>query len=553
MGRIFLSYYTKPGVLDEHGRPRRFYTEGLTIEWTDTHGRTRHRKGGATAKQAEKALRKAEAEVLDERNSLPTGRRLADMPCEELAEAYLAAQKPHVSAAHLVNVTYRIRAVLAGTKAARLGNLTAERVESFLTVLAEGDPIPATSTINGYLQAVKAMLAWGVARRLLPFNPLAALKPWKVTVRRHARRAVSEDDAARLMAAALAGPTRRRARAYKGGRMPLAVQAECARLGRRNALAYRLMLTAGLRLNEVRELRWVSVDLEAGSLFLCGDKGDKLTGRPTDKEIPLPPETAEALAAWRAETDPADDSAYVLRVPVKLVETLNEDLVAAGLARRIPLDAKGNPVELDAQGRPPDPTQQIARWKTAKADGAGRVLDCHALRHTFGTWLGKRPDVDPKTVQALMRHKNPALTFGVYVHKDRGRMRAAAESMPSLKPRPEAGEEQARKTGTDDAPVVVGTARDCTKAQPAPTSNQQGGEGSGGTSSDVEPYRAAVSHSQPEDPGSNPGGDTNKRCRWRRQRQNAAWQENPSRSPISFNECPSRCSSTIFCSRQRST
>ena len=73
-----------------------------------------------------------------------------------------------------------------------------------------------------------------------------------------------------------------------------------------------------------------------------------------------------------------------------------------------------------------------AKWKIDKRDAAGRVLDLHALRHTFGTRLGRMPGVDPKSVQTLMRHSDPRLTFGIYVHSDKARLQAAVAALPSL-------------------------------------------------------------------------------------------------------------------------
>lgn len=60
------------------------------------------------------------------------------------------------------------------------------------------------------------------------------------------------------------------------------------------------------------------------------------------------------------------------------------------------------------------------------------MLDLHALRHTCGTWLGNRADVNPKTVQEFMRHRDFRFTFRVYVHRDDRALAAAANVLPKL-------------------------------------------------------------------------------------------------------------------------
>jgi site-specific recombinase XerD len=85
-------------------------------------------------------------------------------------------------------------------------------------------------------------------------------------------------------------------------------------------------------------------------------------------------------------------------------------------------------------------------------DAAGRVIDVHALRHTFGTRLC-RLGLDPKTIQTLMRHSTPELTFAIYVHSDWNRLRAAAQQLPPLTSA-EPCQVDGRRTGTDDLPVA---------------------------------------------------------------------------------------------------
>ena len=114
MGRVFRSYYTKSGVFGDDGKPKRFYSKSWTIEFTDAYGKTVRRKAGTTERQAKRALAKAETEAMDERHGMGA-RGMANVPCAQLVEKYLIAQKPHVSAKHHGETKRRLNELLAHT------------------------------------------------------------------------------------------------------------------------------------------------------------------------------------------------------------------------------------------------------------------------------------------------------------------------------------------------------------------------------------------------------------------------------------------------------
>jgi integrase len=295
-----------------------------------------------------------------------------------------------------------------------------------------------SKALNERLGAIKSMLSWATRTRIIPYNPLDCLRP-REHFKRHNRRALTEDEISRLMAAALDGPCRRALRIYqnrprrdgtfKPASIPLVRQAALAQNGRRNALAYRLMLEVGLRRSEVRSVAWTDVDLAVGTLTTRSHWEGNKNG--LEETLPLPPGLLAALKKWHKQQGKPTTGAIV-KVGSRLLRNLDDDLVAAGIARRLPFDAEGKPIAVDAAGRP---ECEPACWKIVKTDAAGRTIDLHALRHTFGTRLGKIPGIDPKTVQTLMRHQDPRLTFGVYVHSDRQRLKLAAESLPEIKAR----------------------------------------------------------------------------------------------------------------------
>jgi integrase len=77
------------------------------------------------------------------------------------------------------------------------------------------------------------------------------------------------------------------------------------------------------------------------------------------------------------------------------------------------------------------PLTTPAKWIIDKRDQHGRVVDLHALRHTFGMRLVAN-GVDIKTTQSLMRHSTASLTLSVYVHKDSQRMEVAVAALPVI-------------------------------------------------------------------------------------------------------------------------
>ena len=81
----------------------------------------------------------------------------------------------------------------------------------------------------------------------------------------------------------------------------------------------------------------------------------------------------------------------------------------------------------------------------AAEDRAGRVVDFHALRHTFITRLA-RGGVHPATAQRLARHSSIELTMGFYTHLRLADTRGALERLPGLDG--EAHRAAGRATGT---------------------------------------------------------------------------------------------------------
>jgi len=84
---------------------------------------------------------------------------------------------------------------------------------------------------------------------------------------------------------------------------------------------------------------------------------------------------------------------------------------------------------------------------------AGRQFDLHALRFTFNNLLSKA-GVSPRQAMELMRHTDLQLTMKGYTDPRLLDTASAVQSLPSLAPRGNRKMQTARKTGTDDMPLV---------------------------------------------------------------------------------------------------
>lgn len=83
-------------------------------------------------------------------------------------------------------------------------------------------------------------------------------------------------------------------------------------------------------------------------------------------------------------------------------------------------------------------------------DERNRVLDFHALRHTFGSNLAKA-GVPPKMAQELMRHSDVNLTLKRYSHVGLHDLAGAVEQLPAIP-----AEQPTVPTRTDSV-VALGT------------------------------------------------------------------------------------------------
>jgi integrase len=201
-----------------------------------------------------------------------------------------------------------------------------------------------------------------------------------------------------------------------------------ASAGRRPLLLAAIL--TGLRISELRGLRWDDVDLNRAELHVR-QRADRYNtiGKPKsaagERVIPLPPMLVSTLKKWKlagpnSELDlafPAADGSIESYVNITR-HALIPTLVAAGITVPVP-DEHGKPAR-DEDGKP------IVAAK----------YGWHSLRHFYASWCINRKvdgglELPPKMVQQRMGHASIAITMDVYGHLfpsgDDGAEMAAAE------------------------------------------------------------------------------------------------------------------------------
>ena len=249
------------------------------------------------------------------------------------------------------------------------------RVEATLQQLAEKDY--AGRTLGSYVKPLIAFCKWCIGHGYLVANPLENLAKIDQTAETE-RRAMTGDEIGKLFSVA---PGWRR-------------------------LAYAVAIVTGLRLSELRRLDRIDLDIENSRLCLRW----KLTKNRKPATQYLPAKLAAALAAFadsgapkrlyeRARTQRALPESPLLFVPSHLLRRFDVDLERARIAKETP------------EGK----------------------LDFHALRAT-GITLCAEAGANVKELQAMARHADPKLTFGIYAKARDPRMAELAEKVGGVLP-----------------------------------------------------------------------------------------------------------------------
>lgn len=266
---------------------------------------------------------------------------------------------------HVATVIGAITRVFQATHCRRISDVTVEKVDAFFDQLASpqnGKEPTSAGTLNHYRGYLRSFFKWLEDCDKIDKSPLRRLETRDGhPVRR--RQADKPHEIARVLEAAKAG------KAYEHA-------------------AYMLGYGAGLRQNEILNLRWGDIDLEKGlyKIISSRQKGGH------DTLNPILPELVAFLKELREERarqlgrPPADEDPVIPNAP-RNAKTLSSDRKAT--IERAGLRYRG----LD-----------------------GEVDDWHAMRHAFCSNLSDA-EGDIKTKQLLMRHADISTTAG-YAHAD---------------------------------------------------------------------------------------------------------------------------------------
>ncbi len=239
-------------------------------------------------------------------------------------------------------------------------------------------------TINQYFQTVRAFCNWAVKRKRMAVNPMSDVEPVDQSgdVRRE-RRALNAEDVAKLLAV----------------------------IPEHHEGVYRFFLATGLRRQEVMDLQWQDVRVNAPSPFL------QLRAKATKaRRADVLPLRADVAAVLRDARGDAGDNDPVFR-DLPTMEEHRRYLAAAGIPYK---------------------------------DADGRRLDIHGLRHTYGTLLSQA-GVSPREAMSLMRHTDMRLTMKTYTDPRIFDLSGAVEKLPM--PPHRNSPTEALATGTDGHPL----------------------------------------------------------------------------------------------------
>ena len=371
--------------------------------------------------------------------------RHQETPLSEHFDAYLAyLEAKGACPEHRSERSRQLNRLAADCGFHRLADLDRGKLEAWLSQQARAGM--SARTRNSYLTSALAFCNWCAEPTVcrLTHNPLDGIpKANEKADPRRQRRAMEEAGLLRLLAVARERPLIEALTVRKGPRkgeryanVRPEVRERLELLGRERALIYKTLVLTGLRRGELASLTVGQLSLDGPNAFAVLAAADEKNREGND--IPLRHDLAADLRDWLADKLrrlqgearqagapiparlPADTP--VFDVPDKLCKILNRDLRLAGIAKR---------------------------------DERGRVLDVHALRHTFGTLMSKG-GVAPRTAQAAMRHSKIDLTMSVYTDPKLLDVRGALDALPTLPLGGNQAESEAiRATGTDLRPPAL--------------------------------------------------------------------------------------------------
>jgi integrase len=384
--------------------------EMWTLDWKDGQGNRRRQALSRDRRVAERAR----IEILHQRDLSMCGldtQAGMDRPLKEIRDAYLTDLATRACPKHVVNTTATLDRVLAAIRAQRVRDL--QPIELITYRASRLKAGLAHRSANLEIDVIRAALNWAVRVSLIAESPIRNLPRLRETeaTKRYRRRAMSEDEIARFLAAAEADDERnaRLSRGWsrtKGSRLR-AVGSSRPRVPQ--APLFRFLLEAATRYGETVRLTWADLDLEARTVTLRPET----TKAGRSRALPIREGLARELAGLR-------------EIHQRL---LGREIRQSDPVFRTPdgaawCEATNNAMRIF--------DRLLESAEIVRVDDLGLKLDLHSLRHTAASRYASR-GVGLVHLQRLLGHRDPKLTAQVYTHLGVSDLRDALEKSDSPK------------------------------------------------------------------------------------------------------------------------
>ncbi len=333
------------------------------------------------------------------------------------------------TATHASLTASRAGKLLAKAKVLRITDIRPAAINSALSELKIENDLSATS-VSHYLRAMKLFSRWLSREGRTREDALSGVSV-KVAIakadRKHVRRALAQDEFAALARHVANAPTR------------------FGMSGADRAMLYRVAVGSGLRASELASLKPESFALAGDEPCITVAAGYSKRGKRSGRDDvqPINTELAVGLTEW-LKGKPKGRAVFTMPPIQHVAEMLKADLRTAR-ARWVRETSNGK--------------ERRKRGESAfllYRDESDAVVDFHALRHTYVSWI-VASGAAVSVCQQLARHSTPTLTIGVYSHPTLADNRRALDALPGMKPPVRTERTAMRATGTDDTQSLPGT------------------------------------------------------------------------------------------------
>ena len=273
---------------------------------------------------------------------------------------------------HVVSTVQRCTSIIESCKFITMADIDAVKVQTYMGAMKR-----SASTQKHYLTAMRNFCNWLVTHKRMEATPLDSLVAPNVEAGRvRVRGVLPQPDFDKLLVATANGPV------VEGA------------TGKERCVMYVVAAVTGLRKSEIASLTKPSFDFSGEIVTVTIAASDEKSKR--GNVLPIPVAWVPVVRAW---VESVSDGLLFPSAARRTAEMLRDDLAAAGLSDRI----------------------------------GDTVIDFHALRHSFVTWLAQA-GVPLTTAQRSARHSTPVLTSNVYSHVDLADRAAAADKLPVPSP-----------------------------------------------------------------------------------------------------------------------